>query len=74
MLNVYHKKISHKGYFKFDLLYPVFVLSTSKTLHHGKISTKEISFITKISLTGNNQYVKFILSIFGFGIQIEIKE
>ena len=55
-------------------MFPTFVFAESNNLHHGKVFTKEVSFITKISLTGNPTYAKLILSLFGFGIQIEIKE
>ena len=74
MINIVTKKLPNKGYFKFNLLFPTFVFAESNNLHHGKVFTKEVSFITKISLTGNPTYAKLILSLFGFGIQIEIKE
>ena len=62
------------NFFKFKLILPTVKWGDSDILHYGKVHTKELSFMNKFSLTSNETYVNLIIVIFGFGIQIEIKE
>lgn len=62
------------SYLKINLIIPTFRFKESDILHHGRVKIKEISFNNRFSLTSNNRYVNLVLVIFGFGIQIEIKE
>ena len=73
MFKIYDRALPNNGYCRYTLLYPKFVWGYSDGLH-GKVHTKEISINNKISLTGHERYVNFIIVILGFGIQIEIKE
>lgn len=73
MYKIYHKTLPNKGYCKYTLLFPTFSWGYSDSIH-GKVHTKEISFPNRLYLTGHNRYVNLIIVIFGFGIQIEIKE